>query len=108
VNSNSKKIFFLSGIILSILGWINYARFVYIVSIDPYLSLAEYKKKYFSDYHTLLAGINKMNIVTIIALAASIALITASGYLTNKFKIFCWVIQIINIIVFSMLVMAYM
>ena len=108
MNSKSKKIFFLSGIVLSVLGWINYARFVYIASIDPYLSLAEYKKKYFSDYPTLLAGINKMNIITMIVLTVSIVLITASDYLTGKFKIFCWITQAINIIVFSMLVMAYM
>jgi len=108
VNSKSKKILFLSAIILSILGWINYTRFVYITSIDPYLSVDEYDKKYFSGYPTLLAGINKINIATIIMLAASIALVAASGYLTSKFKIFCWIIQAINIIVFSMLVMAYM
>ena len=108
MNSKSKRILFFSGIILSVLGWINYARFVYIVTIDPYLSLAEYKKKYFSDYPTLLAGINITNIITIIVLAISITLITASGYLMGKFKIFSWVIQTINIIVFSMLVMAYM
>jgi hypothetical protein len=98
----------ITGILLSVIAWISYARFWYITSVDPDLSISEYDKKYFSDYPPLLDGINKTNIATIIILAASIALITASGYLTGKFKIICWIIQAINIIVFSMLVMAYM
>lgn len=108
MNINSKKILFLSGIILSVIAWISYARFCYITSVEPDLSIKEYDKRYFSDYPPLLEGINKTNIATIIILATSIALITASGYLTSKFKIICWVIQAINIVVFSMLVMAYM
>jgi hypothetical protein len=108
VNNKSKKIFFLSGIVLSVLGWISYARFWYITSVEPDLSINEYDKRFFSDYPPLLDGINKTNIATIIILAASIVLITASGYLSGKFKVIVWTIQAINIIVFSMLVMAYM
>jgi hypothetical protein len=100
--------FFITATFLSFLGWISYARFIYITSIDPDLSIAEYDQKYFSDYPSLLDGVNKANIATIIIIAASIVLITASGYLSSRFKVLAWIIQGMNIIVFSMLVMAYM
>ena len=103
-----KRIFFILSLIFSLFGWISYARFVYITSVEPDLGVHEYDKKYFAGYPQLIDGINKANIATIIVLVASIVLITASGYLSGRYKVLAWIVQVLNIIVFSMLVMAYM
>lgn len=102
-----KFLLFISAIILSIISWINYGRFVYITSIDPKLDIQAYDQKYFSNYPSFIAGIDKINIAIMIVIAVSIVLITASGYLSSSVKIFAWVVQAINIAIFTMLVMAY-
>ena len=103
-----RKTYFVSGLVLSIIGWITYGRFVYINSIDPELTIAEYDQKYFSNYPSLIGGINRINITTLALIAASIVMITASGFLSNRSKVFAWIIQGVNITVLCMLVMTNM
>ena len=108
MNNKSKAILFLSSIILSILGWISYGRFVYVTTIDPDLTIEGYDKKYFSNFPKLLNGIDKTNAATAIILALAILLIIFSGFLTKKYRIFAYIILILDGIIIAMLSFAYM
>ena len=96
------------SIFLSLLGWFYYARFVYITSVEPDLSIAEYDKRYFANYPIWLRGIDKVNLATVIILVLAILFIIISGYLNRKSKILAYTILILDGIVMGMLMLAYM
>jgi len=96
------------SIFLSLLGWFNYARFVYITSVEPDLSIAEYDKKYFANYPIWLRSIDKVNLATVIILILAILLIIISGYLNRKSKIIAYIILILDGILTGMVFLAYM
>lgn len=100
-------LFFLS-LLLSLIGWINYARFVYITSVDPELTIPEYDEKYFKNYPKWLNGIDKFNLATIIILGLAIIFVFSSGYLKKKLKTFDYIIIIVDGTVIGMLLFAYM
>ena len=99
---------FTVSIFLSVLGWFNYGRFVYITSVEPDLSIAEYDKKYFANYPIWLRSIDKVNLATVIILILAILLIIISGYLNRKSKIIAYIILILDGIVTGMVFFAYM
>lgn len=111
LNMRKKKtVCFIIASVLSIIGWIIYGRFVYITTVDPDLSISEYDKKYFANNPSLLSGIDEINITTIIVLAIALSLIAFSGYLLSKTKMKTLAVSlmILDVLVLSMLVMAYL
>lgn len=95
-------------ILLSIAGWLNYARFVYITSIDPDLTIPQYDEKYFSQYPDWMNGINESNITTISILSLAIILMIFFVTMMKKIKPFPIIIFILNGLIILMLGMAYM
>ena len=103
-----KLFLYLSGIIFSILGWIGYARFVYITTIDPDLTIEGYDKKYFSTFPKLLNGIDKANAATAIILVLAVVLIIFSGFLFKRYRVFAYIFLILDSMIIAMLAFAYM
>ena len=108
MRNNISLFLFSSGILFSIIGCINYARFVYITSVDPDLTIPEYDEKYFINYPGWLNGIDKFNFATGIILLLAIIFTVASGYLKKKLKILDYIIIVADGTLIGMLLFAYM
>lgn len=105
----NKLIFLNLSVFLSLLGWFNYAKLLYITSVHSYFTFEQYNSKYFKHYPWGLKDINIVNVFTILVLGVAIALLIFLIIKTRKLiRILSYVIGIIDAIVFSGLVVAYM
>ena len=99
---------FIIALLFSLAGWLNYARFVYITSIDPNLTIQQYDAKYFSKYPAWLNGVNEINIASIIILVLAIILMAIFIYIRKQLKVPVLIILILDGLIILMLLFAYM
>lgn len=108
MKNNITSIVLLCSIMFSIAGWMNYAYFVYVTSVDPDLTIPQYNAKYFSGYPGWINGINESNLATIIVLCAAIILMVLFVIIKKRLKLLSVLIFVLNALVALMIGMAYM
>ena len=106
----SKIILFLVvGIVLSLIGWYNYAKFVYVTVQDPDFTELQYNEKYFNKYPSWLADINTINIFTaIILIIAIILMIIVHEKISSNKKLIPKLFIIVDAVFIFLIAWAYM